>query len=322
MASIGHPLLGDPVYGGRQGAPRAVEKAELSAAGAARRGARLHPSGNESKLVLQKRAPPDMQELFGGAWRIGNHWQGSESSGPAQQGERRHHGRQKRPGDDPRAGGEAGLNRYLAEIKKFPILSPGGGIYARQALERASGHRGRGAAGQHAPAPRRQDRHGLSRLRPAGQRAHLRGQYRPDAGREEVRARTRLPPRHLCDVVDPRLDPGIHPAHLEPGQDGHHRGAEEAVLQPSPDEEPHRGVRGRRPEARGRHQDRHRPRRQRGRRRLDEPAHGDGRRHLAQRVAAATRQRRPVAGFPRRQRAAPGRARRRRPGEPRSATTC
>ena len=43
-------------------------------------------------------------------------------------------------------------------------------------------------------------------------RADLRGQYRPDAGREEVRAREGLPPRHLCDVVDPRLDPGIHPA--------------------------------------------------------------------------------------------------------------
>jgi RNA polymerase sigma-32 factor len=28
------------------------------------------------------------------------------------------------------------------------------------------------------------------------------GQYRPDAGREEVRARSRLPPRDLCDVVD------------------------------------------------------------------------------------------------------------------------
>ena len=34
----------------------------------------------------------------------------------------------------PASGGEAGLNRYLAEIKKFPILSAGGRIHARQAL--------------------------------------------------------------------------------------------------------------------------------------------------------------------------------------------
>src|SRR3546814_4568757 len=61
-----------------------------------------------------------------------------------------------------------------------------------------------------APPPRREDRDGLPRLWPAGQRADQRRQYRIDAGREEVRSRTRLPPRDLCDVVDPRLDPGIH----------------------------------------------------------------------------------------------------------------
>jgi hypothetical protein len=51
--------------------------------------------------------------------------------------------------------------------------------------------------------------------------------------------------RDLRDVVDPRLDPGIYPALVEPREDGHHGGAEEAVLQPSPDEESDRGVRGR-----------------------------------------------------------------------------
>jgi hypothetical protein len=35
-----------------------------------------------------------------------------------------------------------------------------------------------------------------------------------------------------------RLDPGIHPALLVAGQDGHHGGSEEAVLQSAPDEEP------------------------------------------------------------------------------------
>ena len=171
--------------------------------------------------------------------------------------------------------------------QEIPDPRPRGGIYARQALDASMSDTDAAAqAGQLAPPPRRQDRHGLSRLWPAGQRADLRRQYRPDAGREEVRARPRLPPRHLCDVVDPRLDPGIHPALVEPGEDGHHRGAEEAVLQPSPDEEPDRRVRGRRPQARGRHQDRHRPRRHRGGSRLDEPPHGDGRRHQPQRPAA------------------------------------
>src|SRR3546814_13814172 len=53
-----------------------------------------------------------------------------------------------------------------------------------------------------APPPRREDRDGLPRLWPAGQRADQRRQYRIDAGREEVRSRTRLLPRDLCDVVD------------------------------------------------------------------------------------------------------------------------
>src|SRR3546814_7075427 len=75
-----------------------------------------------------------------------------------------------------------------------------------------------------------------------------------------IRSRTRLPPRHLCDVVDSRLDPGIHPAVVEPGENGHHRGAEKAVLQPPPDEEQSRSVRGRRSVARKCREDRDRPR--------------------------------------------------------------
>ena len=147
----------------------------------------------------------------------------------------------------PRPAGRPGLNRYLAEIKKFPILTPEEeymlakrwrehgdteaaaklvNSHLRLVAKIAMGYRGYGLP--------------VSEL-------ISRRQYRPDAGREEVRARSRLPPRDLCDVVDPRLDPGIHPALVEPGEDGHHRGAEEAVLQPAPDEEPDRRVRGRRP---------------------------------------------------------------------------
>src|SRR3546814_1271696 len=106
---------------------------------------------------------------------------------------------------------------------------------------------GGGAALHHEPAPRREDRDGLSRLWPAGQRADFGRQYRADAGGEEIRPRTRLPPRHLCDVVDSRVDSGVHPALVEPREDGHHRGAEEAVLQPPPDEKQPRSVRGWRP---------------------------------------------------------------------------
>src|SRR3546814_10667573 len=55
-----------------------------------------------------------------------------------------------------------------------------------------------------------QDRDGLSRRWPARFRTDLGREYRADAGGEEIRTRSRIPPRHLCDVVDPRLDPGIH----------------------------------------------------------------------------------------------------------------
>src|SRR3546814_15036189 len=75
-------------------------------------------------------------------------------------------------------------------------------------------------------------------------RTDLRRQYRPDAGCEEVRARSRLPPRDLRNVVDSCLYSGIHPAELEPCKNGHHGRAEEAVLQPAPDEEQSRSVRG------------------------------------------------------------------------------
>jgi RluA family pseudouridine synthase len=51
----------------------------------------------------------------------------------------------------------------------------------------------------------------------------LRRQCRADAGGQEIRSGARLPPRHLRHVVDQGLDPGIHPALLEPRQDGHHR---------------------------------------------------------------------------------------------------
>src|SRR6059036_3246521 len=91
----------------------------------------------------------------------------------------------------PATGGEAGLNRYLAEIKKFPILAPEEEYMLAKRWEE---HQDTEAAARlvNSPAARRQDRDGVSRLRLAGLGADLRGQHRPHAGREEVRSRSRL----------------------------------------------------------------------------------------------------------------------------------
>ena len=118
-----------------------------------------------------------------------------------------------------------------------PDAGTAGGIHAGQELARAWRPRC-GAQARHQPSPpRRQDRDGLSRLRPADLRGHLGRQCRPDAGGEAVRAREGLPPRHLRDVVDQGVDPGIHPALVVAREDGHHREPEEAVLQPAQGEE-------------------------------------------------------------------------------------
>ena len=134
-----------------------------------------------------------------------------------------------------------------------PEISPArtaAGIHAGQELARARRHQGRASAGHQPSASRGQDRHGLSRLRPAGRRADLRGQRRHDAGGQAVRPGSWLPPGYLCHVVDPRLDPGIHPSQLVAGEDGHDGGAEEAVLQPAQAQGPDAGDRGGRPVAR------------------------------------------------------------------------
>ena len=152
---------------------------------------------------------------------------------------------------------EGNLSRYLQEIRKFPMLTPEEELALSQALARPRGHGGRAQAGHLASAPGRQDRHGLPRLRPAGRRADQRRQCRHDAGGQALRSGPRLPPGHLRHVVDPRRDPGIHPAQLVAGEDGHHGGAEEAVLQPAPAEGPDAGDRRRRSAARAGGQDRH-----------------------------------------------------------------
>ncbi len=140
----------------------------------------------------------------------------------------------------PALSGEQSLNRYLAEIKKFPVLTA---EQEYMLAKRYAEHEDPEAAAQLV----------TSHLRLVSKIAHgYRGYGLPLSdlisegnvglmqGRQEIRTRSRLPPRDLCDVVDQGLDPGIHPAQLEPGQDRHHRRAEEAVLQPAPDEAPAR----------------------------------------------------------------------------------
>ncbi len=118
---------------------------------------------------------------------------------------------------------EQGLNRYLQEIRKFPMLEPeeeymlakrwveDGDTAAahkmvtshlRLAAKIAMGYRG----------------YGLPQAEVISE-----ANVGPDAGGQEIRPRKGLPPCHLCDVVDPRLDPGICPAVVVDGETGHHQ---------------------------------------------------------------------------------------------------
>ena len=136
----------------------------------------------------------------------------------------------------PSVSAHGGLTRYLEEIRQFPMLEPQQEFMLAKSWRE---HGDRDAAHQLVTSHLRlvaQHRHGLSRLWPADRRDHFRRQCRPDAGGEALRAGQGLPPRHLCHVVDQGRDPGIHPALLEPREDGHHGRAEEALLQSAQDQ--------------------------------------------------------------------------------------
>ena len=164
-------------------------------------------------------------------------------------------------------GGAGGLARYLEEIRKFPMLEPDQEYMLAKRWQEHAEFGCRPYPGNLPPAPCNADRHGLPRLWPADRGGDLGGQRRAYASGQALRPRQGLPARDLCHVVDPRLDPGIHPAFLEPGEDGHHCGAEEAVLQSAAHEGSDQGARGRRPAARPGQADRHQARRARRRRR-------------------------------------------------------
>ena len=111
-------------------------------------------------------------------------------------------GRSNVPATIPALGSEAGLNRYLAEIKKFPLLQP---EQEYMLAKRFQEHGDPDAAAQLVTSHLR-----LVAKIAMGYRGYglptseliSEGNIGADAGREEIRARSRLPPRHLCDVVE------------------------------------------------------------------------------------------------------------------------
>jgi hypothetical protein len=146
--------------------------------------------------------------------------------------------------------GENGLNRYLTEIRKFPMLEPQEEYMLAKRFTRARG------------CTKAAHKLVTSHLRLVAKIAMgYRGYGLPigevvsegNVGLMQAVKKfdpdKRLPPGDLRHVVDQGLDPGIHPALLEPCQDGHHRQPEAAVLQPAQGEGQDSGARGRRPQA-------------------------------------------------------------------------
>jgi RNA polymerase sigma-32 factor len=140
------------------------------------------------------------------------------------------------PATIPASGGEAGLNRYLAEIKKFPILTP---EEEYMLAKRWTEH---------------QDTEAAAKL----VNSHLRLVAKIAMGYRGYG----LPVSELIAEGNIGLMQGVKKFEPERGfrlatyamwwirasiQD--HRRPEEAFLQSPPDEEPDRGVRGRRPQA-------------------------------------------------------------------------
>ena len=127
MASIGHPLLGDPVYG-RTGRTHGKLLKELGfpSPGAARGRAWLHPSGDQKQAVVRQSHASRHAGTVQRTWCIGFNALGRRPVEPSLRKGRKTTRMATKKGivSLPSSGGEAGLNRYLAEIKKFPILSP------------------------------------------------------------------------------------------------------------------------------------------------------------------------------------------------------
>ena len=130
-------------------------------------------------------------------------------------------------------GGDGGLTRYLEEIRRFPMLEPQEEyMLAKRYLEHAD--------------PKAAHKLVTSHLRLVAKIAMGYRGYGLPIGEvisegnvglmqavKTIRTRTWLSSSYLCHVVDQGLDPGICPALVEPGQDGHDRKPEASVLQPA-----------------------------------------------------------------------------------------
>jgi hypothetical protein len=123
---------------------------------------------------------------------------------------------------------EGGLSRYLTEIRKFPMLSKDEEFMLAKRWKEHSD-------------PEAAHKLVTSHLRLVAKIAMgYRGYGLPigevisEGNVGLMQAVKKFDLRH---VVDPRLDPGVHPALVVTGEDGHDGRAEEAVLQPAQGQE-------------------------------------------------------------------------------------
>ena len=122
---------------------------------------------------------------------------------------------------------------YMRETRRYPLLTPEE-EHALAVRLVEHGDTARGAqADRGEPAAGREDR---LRVPPRAQepaRPRAGGQHRPHPGGHEVRPVPRRQAVELRGVLDPRLHPEVHPQQLAAGEDRHHAGAAQAVLQPA-----------------------------------------------------------------------------------------
>src|SRR6202790_198828 len=132
---------------------------------------------------------------------------------------------------------EPGLTHYLEEIRRFPMLER---QEEYRLAKRWREHRDRDAAHKLVTSHLRLVTKIAREYRGYGlpiSEAISEGNVGPDAGGRALRAGEGLSVRHLRRVVDQGGDPGIHPALVVAGEDGHHGQPEEGVLQPPQDPE-------------------------------------------------------------------------------------
>jgi DNA-directed RNA polymerase sigma subunit (sigma70/sigma32) len=129
----------------------------------------------------------------------------------------------------PSLGPEQSLNRYLAEIRKFPVLTA---EQEYMLAKRYAEHQDPEAAKQLV----------TSHLRLVAKIAMGYRGYGLPVAELISEGNIGLMQGVKCHVVDQGEHAGIYPAQLVAGQNGHHRSAEEAVFQPAADEKEPRCV--------------------------------------------------------------------------------